>query len=420
MNDIPQPRFGTYETVEQVRRSSTSVIYKGYQQSLDRTVAIKVLYTHDPQFVARFKREAQSIGQLEHTNILPVYDYGEQDGQLYFVMQYVEQGFTVADLFGEPVAPIYALELMLRLLDALDYAHGRGVLHRDIKPSNILLPLPNWPILADFWIAQEDDGQQSQTMPNLVFDSAHYMAPEHAEGRPVDARTDLYSLGVVLYHLVVGRVPFEAKTPVGVLQKHAYAPLPPPRSLRPELPEALEQVLERALAKSPDERYPHARAMAADLRQVLATMARTQQSGAVGVLYTAGMQALGNGAWNEAVAKFDQAHALDPAFEHVAELLALAAAAQQRARSEGQALLARVQQHSSTQLRLNTPISRSPQGVPYQTLHLPLDKAATVAAPPASPPADTLLRRVRHLVIGLLIAACLLALLIVLLQWHAA
>ncbi len=268
--------LGQYHIIELVRHGGMATVYKAYQDSLDRYVAIKVLpHDHDPEFAARFKREARAIAQLQHPNILPIYDYNEQNGLLYLVIQYIEDGRTLGDMLGAPMAPITALRLTVRLLSALEYAHARGIIHRDIKPTNVLMPAPTWPMLADFGIARLlNDTQQRLTGANQIIGTAAYMAPEQARGQPADARTDLYATGVVLYELLTGRVPFDADTPMGVLTKHAYEPPPPPRSLNPDLSGETETALLRALAKEPDQRYQSAREMADTLERIASQLAQ--------------------------------------------------------------------------------------------------------------------------------------------------
>ena len=193
----------------------------------------------------------------------------------YFVMQYIESGATLDDLLtGQPLEPIAALQLVLPLLSALEYAHTRGVVHRDIKPANIMLPSPDWPMLADFGIAKLIDESDQLTPPGQSVGTAIYMAPERAGLTTVDARTDLYSVGVVLYEMLVGQVPYNGVIPVEVLHKHVQELLPPPRDLNPQLPAAAEPVLRRALAKKPDDRYQSASAMAKDLRRLIAQIER--------------------------------------------------------------------------------------------------------------------------------------------------
>ena len=275
MTDLTGQRLGQYELHAVIRRGGMATVYKAHQRSLDRWVAVKVLErSSDPEFVARFRREARSVAQLLHPNIVPVIDYGEDDGRPYLVIQYVDGGRTLGDLMGAPLEPARSIRLLLHLLEALGYAHQRGIVHRDVKPGNVLLPTPDWPMLSDFGIVKlllESD-QTQLTQQGLIVGTAAYMAPEQAFGLAVDARTDLYSAAVVLYELACGQVPFEADTPVSVLMKHAYEPPPPPRRRNPELPEELERVLLRALAKRPDDRYPTAAEMAADLDQVLAAL----------------------------------------------------------------------------------------------------------------------------------------------------
>src|SRR5215212_7099494 len=155
MNDLIGTQLGQYKLTEVVRHGGMSTVFKAYQASLDRYVAVKVLtHSKDPQFVARFKLEAHSIAQLQHPNIVPVYDYGEQEGILYLVAQLIENGVTLVDMLGSPLATVEALRLTSRMLAGLDYAHKKGIIHRDIKPGNILMPSPTWPMVADFGIAK--------------------------------------------------------------------------------------------------------------------------------------------------------------------------------------------------------------------------------------------------------------------------
>src|SRR5919199_6886362 len=275
MIDLSNAQLGQYQLIEVIARGGMSTVYKAYQPSLDRLVAVKVMArAGDPQFVARFEREARSIARLQHPNIVAIYDYGEQDGQVYLAVQYVENGRTLADLLGGPMEPTRACELLLQLLAALGYAHERGVIHRDVKPGNVLMPTPVWPMLADFGIAKvllEQDGRQL-TQAGLVVGTAAYMAPEQAFGLPVDARTDLYAAGVVLYEMLTGRVPFQADTPAAMLLQHAYEPPPSLGAVNPALPPQVEEVVARALAKDPADRYANAGEMATELRAALVAL----------------------------------------------------------------------------------------------------------------------------------------------------
>ena len=283
--------LGQYRLIEIVRQGGMAMVYKAHQPSLDRFVAVKVLLErHDPQLVARFRAEARAIAQLQHPHILPIYDYGEQDGLFYLVLQYVEGGAALVDLGGTPIAPARAIYLITRLLAALDYAHARGIVHRDIKPANVLLPAPDWPMLADFGIAKLlADLTRRLTATGTVIGTPAYMAPEQALGQPIDARTDLYSVGVVLYELLTGHVPFDAESPPAVLMQQAYVAPPPPRQLNPDLSPAVEGALLRALAKNPAERYQNARAMSEELERVAAQLGPANDASSITRLYAAGV-----------------------------------------------------------------------------------------------------------------------------------
>jgi serine/threonine protein kinase len=273
MTELNNTNLGPYQITELIRHGGMASVHKAYQPSLDRFVAVKVLFhSGDPQFAVRFKREARAVAQLQHPNIVQIYDYGEQESLLYLAMQYIENGRSLSDVMGQPMPPVRALQLIVRLLDALAYAHERGIIHRDIKPANILMPAPTWPMLADFGIARlggDNNHNTHLTLPGTAIGTPAYMAPEQAAGDPVDARSDLYALGVVLYELVTGRVPFNAPTPIAVLLKHVNEPPPAPRSLNPNLPVPVETVVLRALAKEPLQRYQSAAEMSAVLERLI-------------------------------------------------------------------------------------------------------------------------------------------------------
>jgi len=335
MDDLVGQRLGSYELREAVRRGGMSTVYKAWQPSLDRWVAVKVLARPgDPQFARRFQLEARSIARLQHPNIIPIYDYGEQDGQLYLVVAYVESGRTLADLVGEPMEPVRAVELTMHFLAGLGYAHERGIIHRDVKPSNILLPSPVWPMLADFGIAKLLSSEQTRlTQQGLVVGTAAYMAPEQAFGLEVDARTDLYASGIVFYEMVTGRVPFEADTPVAALMKQAYEEPPPPREVNPDLPAEAERILLRALAKQPDDRYGSAAEMTDELRAVLADLQAPPSARQAELLFTtyqAGVRAFNAGRWDEALGHLTRVSAQDPGYEDVEAMLEAVVEARER------------------------------------------------------------------------------------------
>ncbi|HEY0602577.1 MAG TPA: serine/threonine-protein kinase [Herpetosiphonaceae bacterium] len=275
MQNLSNTSLGQYQLSEVIGRGRMSTVYKAYQPSLHRFVAIKVFQNLDLLGAARFEREAQVVARLHHPNILPIFDYGQQGDLRYFVTQYIESSVTLSDLLAQGRSePIAALTMIRHLLAGLAYAHAHGVIHRDIKPSNILLPAPSWPLLADFGIAKLLDDLRRLTPPGQTVGTAAYMAPELARGLPVDARADLYSVGVVLYELLTGRAPFEASTPAAMLNLHIHAAPPSPRRLNQDLPAEVETVLLRALAKDPNDRYQSAGEMAQDLERVAAHLER--------------------------------------------------------------------------------------------------------------------------------------------------
>jgi serine/threonine protein kinase len=264
---------GQYRVIEQIGLGGMATVYKAYQASMDRYVAIKVLphhFLHDPTFLGRFEREARTIARLEHIHILPVYDYGRHEDVPYLVMRYVEGG-SLSSLLKEHPAGLPLTEasrLIGQIASALDYAHARGVIHRDIKPSNMLLDYEGNVLLTDFGIAKIAEATVQLTTGGTVGTPA-YMSPEQGMGKELTPATDVYSLGVVLYQILTGRVPFEAETPIAVIHAHIYDPLPLPRNFRPDLPEAVERVLLKALAKAPGDRYQTAGEMAAALSEAV-------------------------------------------------------------------------------------------------------------------------------------------------------
>ncbi len=267
-------RLGSYQILEQIGQGGMATIFKAYQPSMDRYVAVKILpshFTQDETFVARFTQEARTLARLEHPHILPVHNYGEQEGITYLVMRYIDAG-TLKDLTDRQ-GPL-DLDVVVRIFGqigrALGYAHSQGVIHRDIKPSNVLIDDRGDAFLTDFGIAKLVAGTSQFTASGALVGTPSYMAPEQGMGQPIDHRCDIYAMGVMLYEVVTGKVPFEAETPLAVLLKHISDPLPPPRLIKPDLPEAVERVILKAMAKPPEDRFQTAEEMVDALQKAVA------------------------------------------------------------------------------------------------------------------------------------------------------
>lgn len=264
--------LGSYGIVDEIGSGGMAIVYRANQPSLGRQVAIKVLspeLARDKVFRERFLREARTIAQLAHPNILPVYDSGQdpETGALYFVMQLVEGG-ALSQRLGQPMEVEAAVRITAQIARALDYAHKRGLIHRDVKPANVLLTPDGHPLLSDFGIARMMDGTHL-TQTGVSLGTPAYMSPEQARGGLVDHRTDIYALGVMIYEMLSGQLPFKSDTPVGMLHQHAFVAPPPLHILRPDLPKSLEKVIMRALAKDPNQRYASAGELADALEGAL-------------------------------------------------------------------------------------------------------------------------------------------------------
>ncbi len=251
---------GAFRIVEQLGQGGMATVFKAYHAALDRYVAIKVLhpaFKEDTTFLARFQREARVVAKLEHPNIVPVYDFAEHNGSPYLVMKFIEGETLKARLARDPLPLSETLRIVEAVGAGLDHAHRLGILHRDIKPSNVMLARDGNIYIADFGLARIALAGESTLSTDSMLGTPHYMSPEQARGqKDLDAGTDIYSFGVVMYELVVGRVPYSADTPFAVIHDHIYTPLPPPRSVNPNVPESIERVLLKTLAKERADRYP--------------------------------------------------------------------------------------------------------------------------------------------------------------------
>ncbi len=250
---------GPYRIIEQLGQGGMASVFKAYHPALDRYVAIKVLhpaFNGDPNFLSRFQREARVVARLEHPHIVPIYDFAEHKGQPYLVMKFIEGQTLKARLFERPLSKTEAVKIVEAIGSALAYAHTQGVLHRDIKPSNVLLGPDGGIFLADFGLARIAQAGASTLSKDVMLGTPQYISPEQAKGTgELDEGTDIYSLGVVLYEIVVGRVPFNADTPFSIIHDHIYTPLPPPTVVNPHVPPAVEQVLMKTLEKARADRF---------------------------------------------------------------------------------------------------------------------------------------------------------------------
>jgi serine/threonine protein kinase len=258
--------LGPYAIEDKVGQGGMAGVYRAYHAPTDRHVAVKVMRPEiaaDATFRQRFEREAKVLAGLQHVHILPVFDYGQEGDVTYLVMPMLT-GKTLGERIRESSMSLPEVSRLFRqLANALDYAHNQGVIHRDIKPANIMLDDSGNALLADFGLTRLlGVPDQQLTTDSTVIGTPLYMSPEQGQGKPMDHRSDLYSLSVVLYEMITGDVPFKAETPVAIIFRHASDPIPSAVSRRADLPLAVETVLEKGLAKSPDERYSTASAMA--------------------------------------------------------------------------------------------------------------------------------------------------------------
>ncbi|MCS6939550.1 MAG: protein kinase [Roseiflexus sp.] len=262
--------LGRYLVQEEIGRGGMARVYRAFDTSLKRTVALKVMAPHlalDPEFERRFEREAVTVANLRHPNIVTVYDIGEANGLRYIAMEYV-RGRTLHAIIRErgALGLAMAISIIAPIADALDHAHAQGAVHRDVKPHNILIDIEGRVLLTDFGIAQAPDGERL-TRTGIFMGTPEYISPEQASAQRVDGRSDLYSLAIVTYEIITGVVPFSGATPQ-LIMAHVQSPPPPPSSLAPREPPELDLVLARALAKRPEQRFGTGAAFVEALRIV--------------------------------------------------------------------------------------------------------------------------------------------------------
>jgi serine/threonine-protein kinase len=277
MANLVGQSLGKYQITELLGKGGMAEVYKAYHPDLDRNVTVKILHSYLAEgegFLARFKREAKAVASLRHAHIVQIHDFEVRDDIYYMVMEYVEGGTLQSKMAalaksGKRMASGQILSILRQVAEALDYAHKSGIIHRDIKPSNILLDPTDAAYLTDFGIARMISTTQFTTTGALI-GTPTYMSPEQALGEEaLTSASDIYSLGIILYELFTGKAPFAAETtPLAVIHKHIHEPPPKPRSIRADLPEAVEEVILKTLAKDPKERYPNALSIVQALENV--------------------------------------------------------------------------------------------------------------------------------------------------------
>lgn len=275
LNKLIGQSLGQYKIGKLIGQGGMASVFLARQPSLNRDVALKVLLpevANRPGFSERFTREAQAIANLHHPNILPVYDFGAEAGYIYLAMRYIPNATTLATRMTHQLSTAEAARLTEQIAAALDHAHQSGIIHRDVKPGNILLD-GDWVLLSDFGLAKIMADSSELTGAGTGLGTPLYMSPEQAKGTAVDHRTDIYALGIILYEMLTGQVPHRGETPMGTVIKRISEPLPMPRAINPQISPAIEQVLLKALATNPEQRYSSAGQLSVDLNAAIAKIA---------------------------------------------------------------------------------------------------------------------------------------------------
>ncbi|MGH2493249.1 MAG: protein kinase domain-containing protein [Ktedonobacteraceae bacterium] len=257
LNALVGKSLGQFRVVERIGSGGMATVFKAYQPNLDRYVAVKVLpayHARDPIFLKRFQQEARSVAKLQHANIVPIHEFGEQDGITFIVMEYVDGG-TLKDRLKRTISVAESIDFMIQAAEGLGCAHGHGIVHRDVKPANMLVRKDGHLLLSDFGIAKILEGTSNLTRAGTGIGTPQYMSPEQGTGQPVDRRSDIYSLGIVLFHALTGKVPFNADSPISITVKHLNEPLPIEKLREAGVPIPIEQVVVKMTAKSAADRY---------------------------------------------------------------------------------------------------------------------------------------------------------------------
>ncbi|MCB0194300.1 MAG: protein kinase [Anaerolineae bacterium] len=269
MTNLLGKTISEYHLKEVVGEGGMATVYKAFQPSLGRSVAVKVMHQRYSDLLPRFQREARAVALLRHRNILAIYDYGEEDGYAYLVMEFVAQGTLKEMLTGQPIDWVTTVALGISVGEALHYAHQNGIVHRDVKPTNILMPSPDWPLLADFGLVKVKSSDENLTDSGTIIGTPEYISPEQASGEPVDHRADIYALGVIIFEMITGRLPFNYTNLNQIMIAHITEPVSSPVELNPDCPPKLEQVILKAMEKDPDDRYGDMAAMVEALKDVI-------------------------------------------------------------------------------------------------------------------------------------------------------
>ena len=257
LNSLIGKSLGQFRIVERIGAGGMATVFKAYQPNLDRYVAVKVLpayHARDPIFLKRFQQEARSVAKLQHANIVPIHEFGEQDGITFIVMEYVDGG-TLKDRLKRSISVAESVDFVIQAAEGLGCAHGHGIVHRDVKPANMLVRKDGHLLLSDFGIAKILEGTSNLTRAGTGIGTPQYMSPEQGTGQAVDRRSDIYSLGIVLFHALTGKVPFNADSPISITVKHLNEPLPVEKLREAGVPLPIEQVVLKMTAKSAADRY---------------------------------------------------------------------------------------------------------------------------------------------------------------------